>query len=120
MHALHSALFIVQVLKKMYIVLQRVLQMQQLERMPGAEAGGAEPDRPKLACHHLQLRAQPPVADPAQRARRLNKVSPRQEQQEQFLPAQPAEANRKSGPRSNHHRNRSQQHHYHHYHKHHQ
>lgn len=103
----------------MYIVLQRVLQMQQLERMPGAEAGGAEPDRPKLACHHLQLRAQPPVADPAQRARRLNKVSPRQEQQEQFLP-QPAEANRKSGPGSNHHRNRSQQHHYHHYHKHHQ
>lgn len=67
--------------------------MQQLERMPGAEAGGAQPDRPNLARHHLQLGAQPPVADAAQRARRLNAVSPRQERQEQFL-AQPAEADR--------------------------
>lgn len=67
--------------------------MQQLERMPRAEAGGAQPDRSNLARHHLQLGAQPPVADAAQRARRLNAVSPRQEQQEQFL-AQPAEAHR--------------------------
>jgi hypothetical protein len=59
--------------------------------MPGAEAGGAQPDRPKPARHHLQLGAQPPLADAAERARRLNTLSQRQEQQEQPL-AQPAEA----------------------------
>jgi hypothetical protein len=58
---------------------QRVLQMQQLERVLGTEAGGAQPDWPQHARHHLHLRAQPPMADPAQRARRLNPVSSRQE-----------------------------------------
>jgi hypothetical protein len=59
--------------------------------MPGAEAGRAQPDRPKPARHHLQLGAQPPLADAAERSRRLNTLSQRQEQQEQPL-AQPAEA----------------------------
>lgn len=57
--------------------------MQQLERMLGAQAGGAQPDRPQHARHHLHVGAQPPVADAAQRARRLHAVSSRQEQQQQ-------------------------------------